>query len=435
MLAAGAVNVRKKAESVNALNVFPVPDGDTGENMSRTMEGGAAALEKTSDCDIGKAAATAARGMLLAARGNSGVILSQFFDGVKIALAGFAEIGVKELKTAFMRGAERAREAVVKPTEGTILTVMRDAASAADKVSDAASAEEYLEKYIEEAEASILRTPELLPVLKEAGVVDSGGVGFKYIIDGMYEALAGDAETAACAEEQTDKYVVRAAPSARKKYACVAVADGDGLIEQMRSLGADAIVYGKQTMNPSTSDFLTAFDEVNADNIFVFPNNSNVIMAARAAAQIYSGSNVVVIESKTLAEGYCALSMLDYSSDNCDAIAAELLAAASGVSTGSVTRSVRDCEMNGKKIKRGDFIGLTEKTLVASSEDMCDCVKQLIDSLDKSERSVVIAMRGKDCPDGVTQFAEEYINKTAPELEFYEFYGGQSVYSLILAAE
>ncbi len=437
----GAAKLRGNAKTVNELNVFPVPDGDTGENMARTIEGGVAALNKAQETEIGKAASVLARGMLLAARGNSGVILSQFFEGIKRSVAGLSEVGVKALKAAFESGTKQSYAAVVRPTEGTILTVMREAGEKAKRVDDGATVEQYFEAYIAELKASLERTPELLPVLKESGVVDSGGAGFLFIMEGMYDALIGGGASANCAETGATRDADTSARfkienKERKKYACVAVADGDGLIEQFKSLGADYVIDGKQTMNPSTQDFITAFDAVNAENIFVLPDNSNIVLAAGQAAALYKKSKVTVIPCDTIAQGYSALSMLDYSQGDADEIADALKAAAKSVTTGLVTYSIRDCVMNGRKIQKGDFLGFVDKTLSSCSKSITECAASLLDSVDKSDKSVIVAIRGKSGADDKT-VAEigEHIKKTAPDMEFYDFEGGQDVYSFIFVVE
>ena len=545
MVRAGAVNLRNNVRTVNELNVFPIPDGDTGENMARTIEGGVcSAAPAKRVCDV---ADGLAKGMLMSARGNSGVILSQFFEGFKRGVAGMDKLDVSSLKCALSSGVKQAYAAVVRPTEGTILTVMREAGEKAD-AGDAGSLEEFFESYIDELYSSLERTPELLPVLKDAGVIDSGGAGFAYIVEGMNRALngmqientgAGGAETAATADQaaafdensvmdygyctelivqllrsktDVEDYDVKTLVSylesiggdsvvafktgtriklhvhtfepdkviaycltigelvavkvenmsiqhtetvvrnrferqskklgkddkknkARKKYACITVADGDGLIEQFRSLGADYVVAGKQTGNPSTQDFLTAFDEVNADNIFVLPNNANIVMAAEQAAGMYDKSSVRVVKTKSIAEGYSAMSLLDYSCDDADEIASMLEQAASDVITGLVTYSIRDCECCGRKVKKGEYLGLSDKTLVSSSDDAVECACALLYGVDKTDKSVVIAIRGKNATAAQTEKIKEYLKQTSPELEFYEFEGGQDVYSYIFVIE
>lgn len=540
MVRSGAVNLRNNAQTVNELNVFPIPDGDTGENMARTIEGGVSVLDSVAVAEISDASEALARGMLLSARGNSGVILSQFFEGLRRGFAGKAQAGVKELKYAFDCGVKQAYSAVVQPTEGTILTVMREAADGARSTPDSDTLESYFSVFIDEMYASLDRTPELLPVLKESGVIDSGGAGFVYIVEGMNRALGGNADVAAtvhhagteiasdddkftadsrmqfgyCTEvivqllnsktdaemydvktlisqfeqmggdsivafktgtrikvhvhtfepdkvlalclkigelvavkvenmsiQHTEAVVrnrfVRQTPkkSERKKYACVAVADGDGIIEQFKSLGADYVVDGKQTMNPSAQDFISAFDEVDADVIFVLPNNTNIILTAKQAAELYTKSQVVVIDSKTLAQGYSAMSMLDYSADDVNKIKAAFEQAVSTVETGLVTYAVRDCRMNGFTVKKGDFLGFADKTILSCNADMISAACELIDKIDKTDKSIIIAMRGKTATQNDTEVIADYVRKNHPDLEFYDFDGGQDVYSFIFVVE
>lgn len=542
MVRSGAVNLRNNAQTVNELNVFPIPDGDTGENMARTIEGGITALAAVDSGDISAVAAELARGMLLSARGNSGVILSQFFEGVRRGLVGVKQAGIKELKAAFTAGVSQAYSAVVQPTEGTILTVMREATECASRVGDDDSTDKYFSVFIDAMYASLERTPELLPVLKESGVIDSGGAGFVYIVEGMNRALLGEADSAmqnghvhseVAATSATDNFdensemkfgyctevivqltskktdaegydvktlisylesiggdsivafktgtrikvhvhtfepdkvlayclsvgelvavkvenmsvqhteavvrnrFVRQTPknANRQKYACVAVADGDGIIEQFRSLGADYVVDGKQTMNPSAQDFIAAFDEVNAQVIFVLPNNSNIILTAKQAAELYKKSQVVVIESKTLAEGYSALSMHDYTADDVDKIKAIFEDAVSTVETGLVTYAVRDSHVCGKDIKKGDFLGFVGKDLLACNGDMIAAACELLDKIDKTDKAVIIAMRGKTASAEDVAKVAAHVRNNYPDLEFYDFDGGQDVYSFIFVVE
>lgn len=541
MIRNGAVALCNNVQTVNELNVFPIPDGDTGVNMARTIEGGVATLSGE-ERSVGEVADSVAKGMLLAARGNSGVILSQFFEGLRKGFDGKRDAGVREFKAAFALGVEQAYESVVTPTEGTILTVMRESTEAAKAVADDDSLERYFEAFIEEMYDSLDRTPELLPVLKEAGVIDSGGAGFTYIIDGMYGAIKGERvssdearaheELAAATDGGSDKFTAdskmefgycteaivqlmrdktdvdgydvatlvkfledmggdsivafktdtrvklhvhtfepdkvmaycltigelvsvkvenmsiqhtgsvvrnrferRTPRNERKKYACVTVADGDGLIEQFRSLGADYVIDGKQTMNPSTQEFISAFDAVNADVIFVMPNNSNIILAVNQAAEMYEGSRVVIVGSKTLAEGYAAMSMLDYSQGGVDEIKGAFDEAIAGVTTGLVSYSIRDCRLGGRDIKKGEFLGFADKTPVSSGKDMTAVACELLDATVTADTAVVVAMRGKDAPEQSAVAIAEHMKKTAPHVEFYEFDGGQDVYSYIFVVE
>ena len=544
MVKSGAANLRENAQTVNELNVFPIPDGDTGENMARTIEGGVGALDTAASDKISAVASTMAGGMLLAARGNSGVILSQFFEGMRKGLEGLTDVGVKELRHAFRFGVKQAYSAVVQPTEGTILTVMREACDKTDSVADSASIEQFFDVFIDEMYASLERTPDLLPVLREAGVIDSGGAGFVYIIEGMSRALRGETvtahtghsgfsvESAATADDSkftadspmqfgycteaivqlmnkktdAEKYDVKELISylesiggesivafktgtriklhvhtfepdrvfeycrkigefvtvkvenmsiqhnesvvrnrferqtpkkmEKKPYACVVVADGEGLIEQFKSLGADYVIDGKQTMNPSTQDFITAFDDVNADSIFVFPNNSNVILTANQAAKLYKKSRIYVVESTTLAEGYSAMSMLDYSPGDPFAIKQAFSEAIENTTTGLVSYAVRDCVMNGCEIKKGDWIGFADKKIISASKDITECACELLDKISKKDKSIILAIRGKDGADDKTVAKiAEHLQATAPEIEFYDFQGDQDVYAYIFVVE
>lgn len=533
MIRRGAANLRNNTQTVNELNVFPIPDGDTGENMACTIEGG---VSSASSSDISVVAEQTARGMLMSARGNSGVILSQFFDGISHGLEGKQVASLEDFKAALVSGVKQAYSSVVSPTEGTILTVMREATAAADKVKNDFIA--YFDAFIDEVYASVERTPELLPVLKESGVVDSGGAGFAYISEGMRRALTGEKDDGFAAAHETaatdgaidfdensemkfgyctevivqlttkktdvsaydvntlisylteiggdsivafktgtrlkahvhtfepDKVISycltvgeliavkvenmsvqhteavvrnrfeRQSPKAkeRQEYAVVAVADGEGIIEQFRSLGA-FVVDGKQTMNPPVGDFLSAFDEVNADVVFVLPNNSNIVMTAKQAAEMYTRSNVIVIDSKTVAEGYSALSMLDYSAGDAQKIADALNAAVREVTTGLVSYAVRDSAVGGMNIKKGDCLGFDGKTLLSCEKTVDAAACSLLDKLGKSDKSVVIAVRGNGVDESVSKKIERHVNKNYPNLEFYEFYGGQDVYSYIFVVE
>lgn len=543
MVKSGAVNLRNNAQTVNELNVFPIPDGDTGENMARTIEGGIAAITKSSGA-ISAVAKNMADGMLLAARGNSGVILSQFFEGVRRGLDGKTDVGVRDLRSAFRFGVSQAYSAVVQPTEGTILTVMREACEKTSSVPDDATIEQFFDVFIDEMYASLERTPDLLPVLREAGVIDSGGAGFVYIIEGMSRALRGDsmeapaahmseaAATTAQADDskftenskmefgyctelivqlmnsktdaekfdvkqlisylesiggdsivafktgtriklhvhtfepdrvlaycrsigefvtvkvenmsiQHNESVVRnrferqtPKKTKHKPFASVVVADGAGLIEQFTSLGADYVIDGKQTMNPSTQDFITAFDAVNADCVFVFPNNSNVILTANQAAKLYKKSKIYVVESTTLAEGYSAMSMLDYSQGDPLKIKQIFSEAIENTTTGLITYSIRDCVMNGREIKKGDWIGFADKTIISASSDITTCACELLDKINKQDKSVILAIRGRDGADDETvKKIGDHVRSTSPDIEFYDFQGDQDVYTYIFVVE
>ena len=539
MVQSGAANLRNNAQTVNDLNVFPIPDGDTGDNMCRTIEGGVS-VESNGDQPVSEVCSKVAEGMLLSARGNSGVILSQFFEGINLGMKNVETANVIDVAKAFSAGVKQAYSSVITPTEGTILTVMREASDvASQKITENSTLEDFFKIYIEEMYLSLDRTPELLPVLKEAGVIDSGGAGFSFIIEGMYKALKGEtitsdkmltsisAETVTgnfdedcemefgyCTEalvqlrsEKTDveaftvdalieylesiggdsivafktgtkvklhvhtftpdkviaycltfgefitvkienmsiqhsettvenRFERKEVKSDEcKKFGVVAVASGDGLKEMFTSLGADAIVDGQQTLNPSTEDFIKAFDEVNADTIIVLPNNSNIVLAAKQAAELYKDSDIRVVESTTIAEGYAALTMLDLTSEDIDVITDDLKMAIDGVTTGLVTYAVRDTNQDGFEIKKDNWLGISKKTILSVEEDKVSAAKALLDAVDKTDKEVIIAIAGKDATAEELQAVHAYASEKYPMIEFYEVDGGQDIYSFIFAVE
>lgn len=540
MVQNGAANLRNNAQTVNDLNVFPIPDGDTGDNMCRTIEGGASVVSVEGDKPVSEVCSKVAEGMLLSARGNSGVILSQFFEGINLGMKDVETADVKAVAEAFRAGVKQAYSSVITPTEGTILTVMREATDvAASKITENSTLEEFFKTYIKEMYLSLDRTPELLPVLKEAGVIDSGGAGFSFIIEGMYKALKGeeittdkvvttvsaeavtgnfdeDTEmefgycTEALVQLRTEKTDVEAftvdalieylesiggdsivafktgskvklhvhtftpdkvlaycltfgefitvkienmsiqhsettvenrferkevVSNDRKKFGVVAVASGDGIKEMFTSLGADAIVDGQQTLNPSTEDFIKAFDAVNADTIIVLPNNSNILLAAKQAGELYKDSDIRVVESTTIAEGYAALTMLDLTSEDIDVIVDDLKMAISGVTTGLVTYAVRDTSQDGFDIKKDDWLGFSKKTILSVEKSKVDAATALLDSIDKTGKEVIIAIAGKDATAEELTAVHDYASKNYPMVEFFEVDGGQDIYSFIFAVE
>ena len=426
MILAGTANLSRHMEEVNDLNVFPIPDGDTGSNMMMTMQGGAS-VARGLDANLSEASGKIARGMLLGARGNSGVILSQFFAGLAEGFHTYEEADVHAVEKAVACGVGCAYESVVTPTPGTILTVIKDACNYAGHC-NCETVDAYFLAFIDEARRALARTPDLLPVLKEAGVVDSGGAGLLYIVEGMFAYLCGKApedvefeireethtidpdlfgadsvmEFGYCTElllrlqtiktdpatfdvniitdylqsigdsvvtvkddsivklhvhtmtpykvlEFCQQYgefltikienmmlqhnetvaneqasVAVSASEQKSPFGIVAVAAGDGICEAFLEMGADEVVRGGQTMNPSAEDFLLAFDRVGADTIFVLPNNGNVLLAARQAAALYRGSDVRVIPTKSIGDGYAVLSMLDLDSGDADRIEQEM---------------------------------------------------------------------------------------------------------------
>ena len=539
MVRGGAQNLRANAQIVNDLNVFPIPDGDTGDNMSLTMEGGGAALRGLVSDSISFIANKLAGGMLLGARGNSGVILSQFFAGIAKGLADVERADAMALANAFQSGVKQAYEAVLTPTEGTILTVAREATEyTAAHITPETTLEEFFSAFIEKMHISLQNTPELLPILKESGVIDSGGAGLVYVIEGMNKILHGEkvatAESAAPAAQSLDlsgftadsvmdfgyctevllqlqnskvdaanfdvstisdgltamggESIVavkndtvvkihvhtmtpgrvfelcqrygefltvkvenmalqhneatvdnRFAPAPKKQehkpFGMVAVAAGEGIKETFLSLGADYIVEGGQTMNPSSEDFLAAFDAVNADVIYVLPNNSNIILTARQAAALYDKADVRVLESRTVGDGYAVLTMLDFESGDADAIEQSLTEAMEGVVTGLVTRSVRDSHLGGMDISKNDYIGFAGKNMLADATTASDAACQLLSKLDVGEREVLIAICGKDSTAADMDAVRAYVTENFPLVELYEIDGGQDIYHFIFVLE
>ncbi len=538
MVRGGSENLRANATVVNDLNVFPIPDGDTGDNMSLTMQGGDSAVQGEVSESVSYIAEKIAGGMLLGARGNSGVILSQLFAGIAKGLSNIDSASAVALGEAFKSGVKQAYNAVLTPTEGTILTVAREATEyAAGRVSTDSTIEDFFSDFIEKMHVSLQNTPELLPILKESGVIDSGGAGLVYVIEGMNKILHGEAVASApavsapaaqaldlsafgadsemtfgyCTEvllqlqnskvdaEALDVSVISdylstigdsivavkngtvvkihvhtmtpgkvfefcqrygefltvkvenmalqhseakvenrfAAPAkqAHKPFGVVAVAAGEGIQETFLSLGADYIVEGGQTMNPSTEDFLTAFDTVNADTVFVLPNNSNILLAARQAAALYEAADVRVLESRTVGDGYAALTMLDLESGNADEIEATLTDAMQGVVTGMVTRSVRDCALDGIEIAKNDFIGFAGKQMLSDAPTVVDAACELLSKLSVAERDVLIAICGKEASAADMDAVRTFMCENAPNTELFEIDGGQDVYPFILVLE
>lgn len=534
LIAGGAANLQANVEIVNELNVFPIPDGDTGENMVLTMSGGLRNLEGKGETAVGNAAKLLADGMLMGARGNSGVILSQLFAGIAEGLKGKKTATVRDLSEALRSGVKSAYAAVINPTEGTILTVAREAADyAASRLEETSTFHSFGSDYFAELKRSLDRTPELLQTLKDAGVVDSGGAGLYYIAEGVIRAANGEVlqkaelsgtpaaeldlskfgpesvmEFGYCTEfllrlqtskinlatfsvekliaelqtlgdsivcfrndsivkvhihtmtpgvvlnhcQQYGEFLTlkienmtlqhseteirnRFAPqkaAEKKEFALVAVATGEGIKATFSELGADVVIDGGQGKNPSTEDFIRAFDEVNARVIFVLPNNGNIVLAAKQAASLYQKSEIRVVESKNIGEGYAALTMLSYDSGNADAIATDLSEAMQGVVTGMVTHSIRNATINGIAIAEGDYIGFTDKTMLSAGKTNFQTALALLEKLNAGKHDFLIAIYGKDAAEEEKEafrasFAERY-----PQAELYEIEGGQEIYDFLL---
>lgn len=540
MVSGGAANLKANASIVNDLNVFPIPDGDTGENMSLTIGGGLRCLEGYSESSIDKAAALLADGMLLSARGNSGVILSQLFSGIAGGLRGKDTATVTDLAEALKSGVKQAYAAVINPTEGTILTVAREAAEfASSRITEESTIESFGEDYLKELDASLQRTPELLDSLKEAGVIDSGGAGLYYIVDGIIKAANGEQigaditvkndmtqvpdiskfnensvmEFGYCTEFLLQLQTCKGDISAfsvdeliaylktigdsivafqtgsivkvhihtmspgivithcqkygefltlkvenmtlqhhetavqnrfpanagnrikQKKYAVVVVAAGDGIKKTFYDLGADVVLDGGQGNNPSTEDFTKAFDKANAATVFVLPNNKNIVMAARQAAELYKSSNVFVIESKNVGEGYAALTMLSYDSDDAQIIFNELTEATKGVKTGTVTKAVRNAQIDGIVIKENEYIGFTDKRMLASDSDKCKTAMHLLQVLQAEAHEFLIVIYGSNIESSDRSDLTDALASTYPNIELYEIYGGPDAYDYTFILE
>ena len=534
LVANGCQSLINDIDRINALNVFPVPDGDTGTNMKMTIEGGVKAIAGLDIASIGEMSKKLSRAMTMSARGNSGVILSQFFKGISLGLDGKETVTALELTEAFDCGVKQAYKVVQKPTEGTMLTVMREATevSLAHK-EEFECLEDFFACFIKEAHASLERTPELLPVLKDAGVIDSGGAGYNRIIEGMIAALDGEIlvkqaqleqeshgsvghfdadsvlEFGYCTEfilqlqnakvdianfdikvivdfletlgdsivafkdedivkvhvhtftpgkviefcQQFGEYVtfkmenmsvqhseattVETLPKREhQKFAVVAVSSGEGISEAFKAMGCDEIVSGGQTMNPSSADFIDAFKKLDAENIFVFPNNSNIIMAAKQAAENYEEANVIVIETKSIAECYSALTMLDYSSEDADSIAEDFKMTIDNVTAASVTYAIRDTEIDGVSIKKDDYMAIVGKKIVAANPSKVDVVKDLFAKVEEIEyKEVVTLIYGLDVSEEEKQEVVSYLNEAYPYVEIGELDGKQDIYSFIISIE
>ncbi len=548
MARGGAKQLRTNADEVNKLNVFPVPDGDTGDNMRMTIESGIAAIENIDSDDLAEVMKTLSHGMLLGARGNSGVILSQFFAGMAKGLEKSQKADPMTFGHALELGVQQAYSSVMTPTEGTILTVAREAVEyAVANITPKSTIRSLFADLVKEMHASLDRTPEILSVLKEAGVVDSGGAGLLYIMEGFNRVLNGEevtddgisysvqkssapvnftfnadsemtygyctelllqlqhsktdveafdiaplreflvsigdsvvafktdsivklhvhtftpekvleycrkhgefltvkienmsvqhtelGENAPEIESAADESVQETAVPA-KRYGIVAVSNGPGIEALYRDLGTDEVVQGGQTQNPSTNDFLEAFEKVNAEHIFVFPNNSNILMAAQQAGDLYEKAKVHVLPSKNIGTGYVAISSANLESPDVDSIIAEMNEAMERVTAGYVSPSIRDADMNGVHINSGDTIGIINKEIVVSEPNKMDATKKLASMLlELPEKFMLTVFCGEDSNADEQSDLTAYLSKEYPDAEVYFIDGGQEIYPYIFVAE
>ena len=543
MVQAGATRLNKQAEYVNSLNVFPVPDGDTGTNMGMTIENGAKEVSDRSASTVGEAAGIFAKGLLMGARGNSGVITSQLFRGFSQSVKDKEELDGAALAAAFQSGVEVAYKAVMKPVEGTILTVSRGAAIGAKKKAESTNdAVEVMRAALEGAKTALAKTPDMLPVLKEVGVVDSGGQGLVFIYEGFLSALTGefiaseefqatpatmseminaehhksvaghvateDIKFGYCTEimvalkqgptyvkdfdydefrnylnnlgdsllvvnddeivkvhvhtedpglvmqeglkygslvkvkvdnmrnqheAQVEKEERQAKPVEEKEYAIIAVVAGDGLADIFKAQGVDYIISGGQTMNPSTEDFVKAVEELNARNIIILPNNKNILMAAKSAAEVIE-QPAAVVETKTIPQGLTSLLAFDESKsieENYERMSASL----GDVVSGSVTTAVRDTTIDGLEIHENDNLGMVDGKIVVSNPDMMETLEETFAHMLDEDSEIVTIYVGED---GSEELANELAQALAEKYEDVEVeihQGGQPVYPYLFSVE
>ena len=532
----GANNISNQKQEVDELNVFPVPDGDTGTNMSMTINNAAAELKKTPDgATVGEVAKKAAAAMLRGARGNSGVILSLIFRGLSKGLAGKETAASADLSAALKLGVDAAYKSVMKPTEGTILTVAREGwENTQEDAQSGIKTADFLKKYIDEASLSLEKTPELLPALKKAGVVDAGGKGFIVILEGMYSVLSGGgiiqstdevkpSAPAAVAAASTSseeikfayctEFIVRKGntkdPIALRAYletigdcvvvvddeeiikvhvhsnnpgkaieeglkfgelitvkienmreqhnnvikadkavqakrkapvkpekdtGFVAVAAGDGIEALFKDLGVDNVVRGGQTMNPSTEDILEAIEQTPAHNVFVLPNNKNIIMAAEQTVKL-ADRNVAVLQTRSIPQGISA--MMNYDPEQSfSANSGIMTEAIDRVASGQITFAVRDSEYDGHKIKQGELLAMENGKIVFTEKNLTKSLVKLTRKLISSSSSYITVIYGSDVSDDdAAEAFEQLRSKVSSDIDIVLVNGGQPVYYYIISVE
>ncbi len=553
MFLAGAKNLEAKKEWINELNVFPVPDGDTGTNMTMTIMSAAAEVSNLgADPAMADLAKAISSGSLRGARGNSGVILSQLFRGFTREISKYQELDTIVLSEALQKAVETAYKAVMKPKEGTILTVAKGAADKAmEMIGETEDMAVFLDEVIKHAEHVLSKTPEMLPVLKQAGVVDSGGQGLVTVLKGAYDALMGkeidytiegtatggtvkisqqaeqDIKFGYCTEfiivlnqplteneefefkafldsigdsivvvaddeitkvhvhtndpglaiqraltfgslskikidnmreEHQEKLIKDAQKVAaeqkaendkrrflqdskaekeqkpKKDMGFVSVSIGEGINEIFKGLGADYIIAGGQTMNPSTEDVLNAIEEVNADNIFILPNNKNIILAANQAASLIEEKNVYVIPTKTIPQGITALInfMPDSTAkENAQRMTEEL----SNVSSGQVTYAVRDTLIDDKSIKQGDYMGIGDRGILSVGKDMEAVTKEMVAEMADEDSAIISVYYGEEVEEATAQKLGAELEEQYPDCEVEVHFGGQPIYYYVISVE
>ena len=525
----------EESDFVNALNVFPVPDGDTGTNMSMTFKAAVKEIENLNSESIGETSKKLAKGALMGARGNSGVILSQILRGISKGLEGKTSVDSVEFANAFVEGSKAAYKAVMKPTEGTILSVIRAASEGAVK-SNKTDIVELLGEIVVEAKVMLDKTPDLLPALKKAKVVDSGGMGLYIILQGMYDALKdgikaeikdisakgsagasaeaiedidikfgyctefiilGDASKAKAFQDEIESLgdsmivvgyddvikvhihtndpglvlskavavgelskikidnmreehrevlmskeeyaktnpeeVETEVAMEKKKYAFISVAMGEGITHVLKDLGVDYVIEGGQTMNPSTQDMMECISKLNADHIFILPNNKNIIMAATQAAEI-SDKDVRVIPTKSIPQGITCITMFN-AEHEVDENEAALMEALELVKTGSVTYAVRDTEMDGIEIKEGNMLGLIEGKINKVEEDYFKVAEEVLESMIDEDSELITIFYGKDVDESKIEEFTEKLEEKYEECDVQFYKGDQPLYYFIMAVE
>ncbi len=531
MLFSGAGSLKNNSDTVNELNVFPVPDGDTGTNMLKTLQGGLQILSSSSSQTVGEVIGEFSRGAVMGARGNSGVILSQIIKGIQKGLEGVDTATPLNLVNAYKKGVEYSYSAVEKPVEGTLLTVFREATECVSQaINESSTVEDFYSLHLKQARKSLLETKEKLQVLKEADVVDSGGAGYVYIVEGMLKALIGE-ELAVTVDEEVSESTavdfskftsdsemlygyctefilrlqnkkvdvngfdinviktylkqiggdsiviykegdavkvhvhtltpglvlnecqkygefltlkienmtlqhseVQKKKSPKKKLAVVAVVNGEGMKSLYKELGADEVIDGGQTSNPSAGDFIQAFDNVNAENIIVLPDNSNVFLASKQAQQMYKDANVYVIPTKTPQEGYVALSVINSAMDDIDEQIQDIESAIKDVVSIEVTYAVRNATLNGKSVKKGEFMSISQGMITAVSSNAVDTAIEALKNVD-DDKEIVTVFYGKDLEESERERFEELFEENFPDFSLTAYSGEQDVYSLLISVE
>lgn len=551
MFLSGARRIEGKKEWINELNVFPVPDGDTGTNMSLTIMAAAKEVSQIAEPTMDNLAKAISMGALRGARGNSGVILSQLFRGFTKEIKEYSEINMSVMADAFARATETAYKAVMKPKEGTILTVARGMAEKIEEVAiDCDDLEEGLKEVLEYGDYVLSQTPELLPVLKQAGVVDSGGQGLMEVLKGCYDCLIGkesdtdvtitagagpasvsgsgassenidtaDIKFGYCTEfivmlekafnedtehefkeylasigdsivcvwlddivkvhvhtndpglaiqkglsygsltsmkidnmrEEHHEKVIKDAQKVaamqleeeqgkarkaqpRKENGFISVSVGEGMNEIFKGLGVDYIIEGGQTMNPSTEDMLNAIDHVNADTIYIFPNNKNIILAAQQAQSLTEDKEIIVIPSKTVPQGITALINFvpgQPSQENAKRMTEEM----SNVKSGQVTYAVRDTMIDDKTIKEGNIMGIGDSGILSVGEDIAETTKSLIDALMDDDAELISIYYGADVSEEDAQTLADAVEEKYPDCDIELQSGGQPIYYYIVSVE